>query len=236
MARLYRGSGIGSGSGEESEGKGTMDEVKQLMQAVRSVIRAAYNDNEDEWDGVCLAVGWPEDHSSSIIVSRDSEPGDLDRRKTKVDEEAEREEWEDLCFDNRFEFVDCRLKESRNEVGELSGMERVREALEANEWEGGGARDVEKELFEDLVDGSEDGFGELVGGELMDEELLCEDNEVERRSGGLRTGVVHCLDADGDGMNGSDGAQQVEELERMVGRMIAVKGECIESAADAVYS
>lgn len=232
-------------------------DVGELLAAVRTVIGAAYkrdgdgdehengDGEEGEWDGVCLAIGWPADsdphNGSRTIISKQSGPQDLDldlnTQKKALDTESEREEWEDLCFEHGFEYVDCSVKGGRNELGELQGLERVREALEANEWEGGALDgDVEGVEAEFLWnDEGEDGFGAFAGGEMMDEALLRDEKNMERGTQSLKAGAEYDFDADGDAdedaANGDGGAQQVEELERMMGRMIAVKGEYIKCAA-----
>ncbi|KAI5461680.1 hypothetical protein BGZ63DRAFT_240729 [Mariannaea sp. PMI_226] len=62
-----------------------------------------------DWDGVVLAVG----------------VGDGDE-----------DEWDEICAEAGLEFVLLRSKETsgRNEFGEKTGIARVREALEANDW------------------------------------------------------------------------------------------------------
>ena len=79
------------------------------------------------------------------------------------------------------------------------GIPRLKEALEAQEWEGENANDVP----EDLDFGSEDGFG-------------AEAAQMEREMMGLKTAVHEGGSEDG----GDDG---VEELESMMLKVQAIK-------------
>ncbi|KAK4197699.1 hypothetical protein QBC40DRAFT_285058 [Triangularia verruculosa] len=82
-----------------------------------------------DWDGVSLAVG----------VGK------------QAVEDEELDEWEDVCAEGGLEFVHfvqstSQEKDKRNEYGERMGIARVLEALEANDWSGGGATGEEQEL------------------------------------------------------------------------------------------
>ncbi|MCJ1372067.1 hypothetical protein MMC20_003288 [Loxospora ochrophaea] len=106
---------------------------------------------------------------------------------------------------------------------ELMGMARVKEVLEANEWEGG---DEDGGMLEDLGLGDEEedrdgeeGFREVAG-------------EVEREMFGMRM-AVHGTDEDEDDGGGEERAEEldnddggdieVEELQRMMLRVQAIK-------------
>ena len=107
------------------------------------------------------------------------------------------------------------------------GMARVKEVLEANEWEGG---DEDGGMLEDLGLGDEEedrdgeeGFREVAG-------------EVEREMFGMRM-AVHGTDEDEDDGGGEERAEEldnddggdieVEELQRMMLRVQAIKGMLI---------
>ncbi|KAF6845071.1 alpha and gamma adaptin binding protein p34 [Colletotrichum musicola] len=65
--------------------------------------------------------------------------------------EGETEEWEDLCAEWGLEFVQVRggkKDDGRNEFGEKMGISRVLEALEANDWTGDGAADLDSDAEE----------------------------------------------------------------------------------------
>lgn len=216
-----------------AEEKDQMNEqARQLMDAAQSAIRAAHDGDEANWDGVCLAIGWPD--ISGTIVSRQSEPQDIDAQR--LEDEAQTEEWEDLCFEYGFEFVDGGKVEGRNAMGELQGIKRVREALEANEWEGGDDDGVdEEELLRDTGEAGGDAFGALIDGKsgVGDEGFLLEKRDMEREFMGLKMGMANGFDMDEEDISVTGEAQQVEELERMMGKMMAVKGECTDASAGA---
>ena len=80
------------------------------------------------------------------------------------------------------------------------GIARLREALEAHEWEGGDG----DALSDDLEFASEDGFG-------------AEAAQIEREMMGLKM-AVH-----GDEESGESGDEGVEELENMMLKVQAIK-------------
>jgi hypothetical protein len=120
--------------------------------------------------------------------------------------ELEKEVWEETCLEFGFEYVDSEAK-GKNEFGEEMGVKRVEEALMANEWEGG---DGEGFGFDD----DDDEFGEFGDGGGLD----AEEREMGAELYGMKS-AVHGLDND-------DGAEetQVEELESLMRRMVAIKG------------
>ena len=71
----------------------------------------------------------------------------------------------------------------------------------------------------------------MIGGNkgFEDDAFLLEGKEMEREFMGLKMGMSHGngFDADEENVGRCSEAQQVEELERMMGRMLAVKGECM---------
>ncbi|KAK0739324.1 hypothetical protein B0T21DRAFT_329080 [Apiosordaria backusii] len=108
----------------------TKEQQKELVKEVGRVVKEGLGGWD--WDGVCLTVG-------------------VGRQQTGAeDEEEELDEWEDVCAEAGLEFVhfvqlsssssdsSSTEKEKRNEYGERVGIARVREALEANDWSGGG--------------------------------------------------------------------------------------------------
>nr|CDP25646.1 Putative protein of unknown function [Podospora anserina S mat+] len=100
----------------------TVTEHQRLVKEVGKVVREGLGGWE--WDGVGLVIG----------VSQQAIMGDDDVL----------DEWEDVAAEAGLEFVvytKGREQEEgkRNEFGERMGIARVREALEANDWSGGGA-------------------------------------------------------------------------------------------------
>ncbi|KAF2188965.1 hypothetical protein K469DRAFT_564934 [Zopfia rhizophila CBS 207.26] len=110
--------------------------------------------------------------------------------------EKSSEEWEELCMVYGFEFVDAEAK-GRNEYGEPVGIPRIEEALKAHNWEGGGG-DID---FQD-----EEGFGNSFDAEEV---------EMGMELHGMKSAV--------NGVEEEDEEAQVEELENMMRRMVAIK-------------
>lgn len=135
------------------------------------------------------------------------------------------EEWEDSCRELGFEYVEFGAK-GRNEFGEAVGVERAREALEANDWEGGsgeeewGLDDFEGEAGDDREDGVEGDFEFGIG-----EEGLREDMRGMKRAiygGGEEE------DGEGEeGLHGLEDDEEVEKLQAMMLKMQAVRGESL---------
>ncbi|PWW74829.1 hypothetical protein C7212DRAFT_206551 [Tuber magnatum] len=180
--------------------------IREVLRAVQRIVKGCGY----AWDGVCLAVGMPQSLQPRL--------------------ELELEVWEEMCRECGFEFVDFEVK-ARNEFGENAGMERVREALEANDW----AADDETGDG-DGEDGEDDGgsFGSFSsagdGGEGMDPLKFIGD-EMEREMFGLHRAIfgdeestgessVHGITDDDDD---EDEEAQVEKLETMMMRMTALK-------------
>ncbi|KAF2767729.1 hypothetical protein EJ03DRAFT_275500 [Teratosphaeria nubilosa] len=109
--------------------------------------------------------------------------------------ELKAEEWEDVCLDHGFDFVQYGVQ-GKNEYGEKLGFDRVKEALEANEW---AADDFDEE----------DDFG--VSGR----------EEAEWTSEFV--GVKAALAASGEEVEVDRRAEEVEDLDRLMGRLLAVK-------------
>ena len=118
--------------------------------------------------------------------------------------ELEKEEWEETCLEHGFEYVDSEAK-GKNEFGEEMGIMRVEEALKANEWEGG---DGEGFDFE-----GEDDFGDFDDGGGLD----AEEREMGAELFGMKSAVHGFDDEEGE-------ETQVEELEDLMRRMVAIKG------------
>lgn len=174
---------------------GAAEHARGLMRAVNEVVERAHG-GEGVWDGVLLAVG---------LGGMGQEGGE--------------EDWEDACLDLGFEYVNCSgigRRQGRSESGQREGLERIREALEANEWE---AVD-EDEL--DALGIDEVGFGasgESTGG--SDTGFGIEEAQMEQEFAGLKM----AMEKDNGGVGTEDDeAFQVDEMERMMGKMMAVRG------------
>lgn len=150
--------------------------IEDTMRALKEVLERHWGYG---WEGTCLAVAMP----NSVVPGLDK-TGD---------------EWEDLCREQVFEFVDFEGK-GKNEFGELQGVERVKEALEACEWE------ALPENFDDQEEGGKE-FGET---------FAAEEAEINLEWLGVKT-AVNAGDMDED-------EEGVEELERMMRKLQAIKG------------
>lgn len=147
------------------------------------------------WDGVCLAVSCRNTQTPVLVV--------------------ERGEWEDVCQDCGFEFVDLEEGGGRNEFHERVGGERVREALESNDWvsdEVGEEGGLEEFLLKD-DEGSEVGsLGFGIDPEEMEEEMR-----------GMKRAIYGGGDVEEEGEEGKDD-DEVEKLQAMMLKMQAVRG------------
>ncbi|KAK3691520.1 hypothetical protein LTR37_018597 [Vermiconidia calcicola] len=94
-------------------------EVEETMKAVQEVVErhAGYGA-----DTVMLAVAMPNSTASNAHANRDLE------------------EWDDVSMQYGFEYIDYSAQ-GKNEFGEKVGLERLKEALEANEWTDAGLSD-----------------------------------------------------------------------------------------------
>ena len=177
-------------------------EVEKTMGALQEVLEthAGYGA-----ESVLLAVGMP-----GIGVSGNA----LAKEK--------REEWDDVAMQYGFEFVEFGAQ-GVNEFGEKQGVERVREALEANEWaneEGGGGG--EDDLG--LGDGDENEFGDFGFGR--------EEAESTAELFGLKASLLGDGEEDEDGygeaLGDAEQKNQVDDLDKMMSKLMAVR----EQSAD----
>ena len=152
-------------------------------------------------ESVLLAVGMPLSSSSGTVLAK-----------------GKREEWDDVAMQYGFEFVEFGAL-GVNEFGEKQGIERVREALEANEWaddEEGGADEL------GLEDGSDGEFGEFGR----------EEAEMTAELFGLKASLLGDNDDENDGYGDALGEKeqknQVDDLDKMMSKLMAVR----EQSAD----
>ncbi|KAF2196337.1 hypothetical protein GQ43DRAFT_436107 [Delitschia confertaspora ATCC 74209] len=160
-----------------------LESIKETLKAIADVVErhSGYGG-----DAVCLAVAMPQSTTPYMDLGH--------------------EDWEGICMEHGFEFVDGEAK-GRNEFGEPVGVERIGEALKSHDWEGG----------DDDAGFDEDEFGEG---------LEAEEEEMGMELFGLKS-ALHQGDEEGDDEEeggDEDEAKQVEELENMMRRMQAIKG------------
>jgi hypothetical protein len=174
------------------------DEVKKTMAALQAVLEthAGYGA-----ESVLLAVGMPAGGKERARMGKER-----------------REEWDDVAMQYGFEFVEFGTQ-GVNEFGEKQGVERLKEALEANEW----ADDGEDEDADDLglENGSDEEFGDFGR----------EEAEMTAELFGLKASLLgEEDDAEGfeDGSGDGDQKGQVDDLDKMMSKLMAVK----EQSAD----
>lgn len=155
-----------------------------LLHAVKRVVDKQLGGRG--WDGVCVAVCMPGEEAE---VAREL----LDAA-------------EDACLLHGFEYVEYLdgRRGVRNDYGEPSGVDRVLEALEANDWSGGGDLGLSDEEEEEGEDGLKP-----IG------------DEIEREMFGLRSAIYANQEGEGDDI---DEEKEVEKLEAAMAKMMMLKG------------
>lgn len=121
------------------------------------------------------------------------------------------EEWDDFVLSKGFEYIDAGAH-GKNEYGEPVGIERLREALETTDWEGDGGDTADLDFGEDDFE-DEDAFGDEMG---LDG-LAGEEAEMNAEFSSMKMALVA-----GGGGEG-DEQVQVDEMGRMMGRLMAIK-------------
>lgn len=177
------------------------EEAEKVMGALQEVIEAHQGLGAES---AMLAVGMPA----------------LGKKEERLSKES-REQWDDVAMQCGFEFVEYGAQ-GLNEFGEKQGIERLKEALEANEWADAG--DDADALG--LGDDDDEGVGEFgheeaeMTAELfgMKASLLGQDDEEAERYG----------EALGTDVAAVDQKNQVDDLDRMMSKLLAVR----EQSAD----
>ena len=201
----------------------------EAVRAVGSIIRACGS----SWDGVALAVGMPSD---GVIVGSPTGIGGIEGVGVRSGggEEEEEDVLSDLCQQWGFEYVDYE-KKGRNDYGERQGVERVKEALEANDWDDSG-NDGNLDYYDDdgdegAADADERGVLGSVAGEF-EQEMFGLRQAIERggSSGGGLDGLFDGLgedededEDDGEENEDEDERKQVEDMERVMMKMAMLR-------------
>lgn len=163
--------------------------VQQALKAVSEVIEEACG---SMWDGTCLAVAMKQSVTPHLDLAS--------------------EEWDNICADHGFEFIDAEGT-GKNEYGEKTGVDRVREALEATDW----AMDDD---FDD-VDGFEVEAEDFESHDLSGNAWDAEQTEMNAELWGLKASLLSRGEDDGDDAGLEE--EQVEEMSRMMSRLQAAK-------------
>ncbi|KAI4279316.1 MAG: hypothetical protein LQ337_000347 [Flavoplaca oasis] len=176
------------------EAGGSLDNIRNTLSAIHKVITHHQGISSDRYTTVdneplLLLIGMPQPLRPLLDMSN--------------------EQWEDLGLDcGGWQWIDSEAK-GKNEFGENVGLERLKEALEANEWDGAGG------LGADDLD-----LEEELG--LREHEDTEDDIELERDGVvGLHKAI---LEGHASEEEDTEGDAQVEELESMMLKMQAIKG------------
>lgn len=156
------------------------DTVGIVMQAIEEIIERACGYN---WEGTRLAL--------DMSIPAPSDPEAL----------------EEQYMEHSFEYVHLESK-GKNLFGEPQGLERVKEALETNDWNARSGNDDEEE---DTVD-----------------DFAAEKAQMNSELWGLKASL---LDPDNDGEDDQgDEDFQVENLEQMMSQILAIRGKLFYTA------
>jgi hypothetical protein len=181
-------------SEDTDAGRKEREKVEEVIRSVREVVN---RHGGEEGVAIAVAVDWKGRKNEGL----------------KMDAEA----WEDSCMELGFEFVEY-AAEGKNEFGEKVGFERLKEALEANEWDDGA--------------GDEDGLLGLDDGELDDDleesGFGREEAQMTAELFGMKAALYGGDDADEEDDFETRQADQVDDLDRLMSKLLAVK----EQSAD----
>jgi len=175
---------VGGGGSVGAEAEKTLAALQEVVEA-----HAGYGT-----ESVMLVVGMP-------AVGKES----LGLEKNK------REDWDDVAMQYGFEFVEYGAQ-GVNEFGEKQGMDRLKEALEANEWTYVAGDAV------GLSDGDDD-FGDFGR----------EEAEMTAELFGMKHSLLEQEDDGGEGYGedvdhpASNQELQVDDLDKMMSRLLAVR-------------
>ncbi|KAL2263686.1 hypothetical protein VTK26DRAFT_5629 [Humicola hyalothermophila] len=208
-----------AGLTDGAAGGAARERARELITHVGKVVREGLGGWE--WDGVGLAVG--------IGGGGGGGGGGLGE---EGDAGEELDEWEDLCAECGLEFVHVPARQAgggkgkgpaddedkRNQFGERTGIARVLEALQANDWSGAGMGGNEREGLGDDEEDDDDGE--------FDPESLDFGFDKEDFVG-LRKAIWNGGE-DGEGPRGEEeeeglGDEDVQKLERMMLKLQAVR-------------
>nr|OQO30243.1 hypothetical protein B0A51_01791 [Rachicladosporium sp. CCFEE 5018] len=179
---------------------------RETAEKTMKVVQAVVNEHSGfGQSGVMLAVGMTSNEGSMT--------------------EDQRASLDDACMDYGFELVDYGAK-GINEFGEKQGFERLKEALETNDWSGTGGDEDEELDFGEEPDDDSIGSLDILG-----------KNEAEFTAElfGLKTSLLasdSVSSTDGDAPDVDhvvqDQAAEVDDLDFMMGKLLAVR----EQSAD----
>ena len=181
---------------------GDDESIKEAEQTVKAIQEICEEHVRYGAESVMLAVAMP---SSQAVSSKG-----IGTRVSKADA------WDNVCLEHGFEYVDYTAK-GTNEFGEKQGLERLKEALEANEW----AATVHPDSDADLED-------ELDFNNLEDPFTRRDEAEMTAELFGVKAALAAPEDfedeveeAEAEAHGGQE--KEVEDLDRLMGKLLAVK-------------
>ncbi|POS86850.1 hypothetical protein EPUL_001767 [Erysiphe pulchra] len=178
--------------------KADLEEIENLLYCMAQVVKQT---SSLLWSGICLAVAMPQTLTPHL--------------------EKNFEDWEFLCRKFGFEFIDFEMK-GQNQYSELMGLDRMKEALEANDWESNyELRDYKSDTEEmdyvndddndDDDDGTSSGF--KVEAVQIEEEMQEMSNEMRQNNNFLEEEPV----------TSSNYEEDVEKLEAIVSKLQLIR-------------
>ena len=168
-------------------------------------VRAVIDKQMRGWDGVCVAVAMPA--VDAAVPAPAADPAAAIAVAAAA-AQAGRDAAEDACLMHGFEYIEYMdgKRGVRDEYGERVGVDRVIEALEANDWAGDG----ELGLSDEEEDGEDVDALKPIG------------DEMEREMFGLRSAIYG--NDDDDDEDPADQEKEVEKLEAAMAKMMMLKG------------
>ncbi|KAL8674995.1 MAG: hypothetical protein Q9168_000589 [Polycauliona sp. 1 TL-2023] len=199
---VVRKPAAGQPNDEAANDERSLIDIRNTLTAIHKIITHHQEAEETSYtttdnDPLFLLIGMPQPLRPLLQMSND--------------------EWEDLGLDcGGWQWIDSEAN-GKNEFGEKLGLDRLQEALEANEWDGGGddfdmdAAGLEEELLGVRREGHEN---------VLDDDIELERDDLV----GLREAILGAGDASEEGEEDNENDAQVEELESMMLKMQAIKG------------
>ncbi|RKF64799.1 Uncharacterized protein C19A8.11c [Erysiphe neolycopersici] len=167
------------------------EEVKNLLKCMAQVVKQC---SSLVWGGICLAVAMPQTLTPHL--------------------ENNFEDWQDLCQEYGFEFIDFGMKE-------LMGLDRMKEALQANDWESNYELTEYQSDMEELGEGDDDA---LSGFQVEAVQL---EKEMQEMRITMRQNQAS---GEGEYEASSNYEEEVEKLEAIISKIQLIRGKNFRQA------
>ncbi|KAF2238948.1 hypothetical protein EV356DRAFT_224549 [Viridothelium virens] len=167
----------------------TQTDLDAIKDTLRAISEVKDNGSEYGWDGACVAVAMPQTVTPYLDISFD--------------------DWDDICRDFGFEFIDAEAT-GRNEYGEQTGIARIKEALQSNDWAMNESLDLDElEPYNENPMDEDSGFN--MEGQEMGFEFAALKSALARD------------ESSNDTEDDAHESDQVDELERMMVHLQAAR-------------